>query len=61
MAEVDVTKSWNPMNKVPLHEWLLDSQTPQDKLRLGCMGNIVVPLQARQAGRVLSSVQPLLC
>jgi hypothetical protein len=46
---IDMALPWNPHSEVPLHKWLSDSQTAEDKDRLVTMGNIVVPLQAKKA------------
>ncbi|CAK9016066.1 unnamed protein product, partial [Durusdinium trenchii] len=37
---------WNPDSNVPLSEWLLDSRSDEEQLRMNCLGNIVVPRQA---------------
>ncbi len=42
-------KPWNEGSQVPIHKWLSESQSEQDKLRLQAMGNIVVPAQAMKA------------
>ena len=54
--EVDVEKAWNEGSCVPIHKWLQGSQSEQDSSRLGCMGNIVVPMQALKASCVLSEI-----
>lgn len=58
--DVDVTKPWNALNEVPISEWLTPAQTPHDRLRLKCMGNIVVPAQAYHASRMLARMEPLM-
>lgn len=55
--EVDVEKAWNEGSCVPIHKWLQGSQSEQDSSRLGCMGNIVVPMQALKASCVLSEMR----
>ena len=57
---VDVTKPWNALNEVPLSSWLTHAQTPNERMRLKCMGNIVVPIQAYQASRMLARMEPLM-
>ena len=57
---VEMTEPWNPLNQVPIHEWLTHSQSEEDKCRLRAMGNIVVPYQGRLAGKVLARMEPFL-
>ena len=57
---VDMTQPWNKFNQVPIHEWLLPSHSEEDKCRLKCMGNIVVPSQARMASKILARMEPLI-
>lgn len=54
-----MTQRWNEVNQVPLSDWLLPSQTANDKERLQAMGNIVVPIQAQEASRILSCMHQL--
>lgn len=44
---------WNPMSSVPLERWLSEVRCPMDGDRLKCLGNIVIPAQARLAMRQL--------
>ena len=60
LENVDVTKPWNDHNQVPISTWLAHVQSQDDKSRLKCMGNIVVPLQAYQASRMLARMEPLM-
>ena len=55
-----MTEPWNPLNQVPMHEWLTHSHSEEDKCRLRAMGNIVVPYQGCLAGRVLARMEPFL-
>ena len=57
---VEMTEPWNPLNQVPIHEWLTHSHSEEDKCRLRAMGNIVVPYQGCLAGRVLARMEPFL-
>lgn len=52
--EVDVNGPWNAAAEMPLHKWLQTTQSEEDRQRLLCMGNIVVPLQAAQGFTTLS-------
>lgn len=56
---MDVAGQWNAQNQVPISKWLNPAQTPQDVSRLKCMGNIVVPIQAYQASKLLARMGPL--
>lgn len=58
-ADIDLSKPWNPGNAVPVEDWLTDCFTPEDADRLKCMGNIVVPVQARKALSVLTKIHSL--
>ena len=55
--EIDVTAPWNEGAKPPLQDWLARSQSEQDRNRLSCLGNIVVPLQARRAVSIISQIR----
>ena len=48
-AEQEAQDAWNPSEKPPVSEWLSVSQVSGDRQRLGCLGNIVFPRQARLA------------
>lgn len=36
-------QSWNPDAEPPMHTWLKRSQSDEDRARLGCVGNAVMP------------------
>lgn len=55
-VEIDMSQPWNSDADVPRHMWLEHFQTQEDKKRLECMGNIVVPLQGRKALSFLAEV-----
>ena len=57
--DVDVNGQWNAHNQVPIENWLNHTQSQQDTSRLKCMGNIVVPIQAYQASKLLARMGPL--
>lgn len=61
LKDVDVTKPWNSSNHLPISEWLVQEQTEEAKCRLKCMGNIVVPIQAHQASKMLAKMTDLIC
>ena len=48
---------WNPTSHVPMELWLKDELTPEERLRLKSMGNIVVPKQAALGACVLAKMQ----
>ena len=50
---------WNPLNEVPLHQFLVPSVDEETKKRLAVLGNLVVPPQASLAAAVLSHVVQL--
>lgn len=56
-TEIDLTAPWNEGSRPPIEDWLAHSQSPEDRERLTCMGNIVVPLQAKHALSLLSEIQ----
>lgn len=56
-TEIDLTAPWNAGSRPPIEDWLAHSQSPEDRQRLTCMGNIVVPLQAKHALSLLSEIQ----
>ena len=51
--------AWNPMNKVPLADWLAQDQSDSDKSRLHTLGNCVVPMMAQLALLKLSEMLTL--
>lgn len=55
----DSDAEWNCWNKVPISEWLCDSQGPEDRLRLHALGNCVVPLMGKEAALRLAQVASL--
>ena len=50
---------WNTNSRIPMARWLSHSQTEQDKERLQCLGNIVVPAQASLGASLLSRIMDL--
>lgn len=44
---------WLPGQKLPLHKWLVDSQSEQDKSRLQAIGNVVIPRCGRLGAHLL--------
>ena len=48
---------WNEGSRIPVEDWLAPHQSEQDRLRLACMGNIVVPVQAKMAVSLIAKVR----
>ena len=60
LKDVDLTRPWNEANTIPVSEWLECEPSEGAADRLRAMGNIVVPLQAQKASRILSEVRTVL-
>lgn len=41
------TGAWNDLNKVPMHQWLLEEPAKDQSERMTVLGNVVVPACAR--------------
>lgn len=48
--------SWNLPNQIPLEHWLAESQDSDDRERLHCLGNLVIPQQAALAVATWSNI-----
>lgn len=48
-------RPWNPKGSLPVHQWLVQSQSNMDVLRLKACGNIVIPQCAALALSVLAA------
>ena len=46
-VEIDIDAPWNEGARLEVEDWLTSFQSNEDRQRLFCMGNIVVPLQAK--------------
>ena len=46
--------TWNALNAVPISQWLVPSQSREDKERIHCLGNITVPACAALGGNILA-------
>ena len=55
--DIDMDAPWNDGSRVPLEDWLAPTQSPEDNERLKCMGNIVVPVQAKKAMSIISGIR----
>eukprot|EP00435_Cladocopium_sp_Y103_P023203 s1526_g5.t1 len=56
-VEVDIDAPWNEGARLEVDDWLTSSQSNEDPQRLFCMGNIVVPLQAKIGLSVIADIQ----
>lgn len=54
-----VSAEWNPINRVPVKDWLEHNMDAESKLRMQTMGNMVVPMQASLGIAALSAVLKL--
>ena len=51
--EQQVHRAWNVRSKPQLHKWLVVSQSEEDRDRLRCLGNIVMPKVAQLGAHLL--------
>ena len=58
-VEIDIDAPWNEGARLEVEDWLTSFQSNEDRQRLFCMGNIVVPLQASQDRRSLEGSRPM--
>ena len=56
-VEIDIDAPWNEGARLEVEDWLTSSQSNEDRQRLFCMGNIVVPLRAKIGLGVIADIQ----
>ena len=56
-VEIDIDAPWNEGARLEVEDWLTSFQSNEDRQRLFCMGNIVVPLQAKVGLGVIADIQ----
>ncbi|CAK9059267.1 unnamed protein product [Durusdinium trenchii] len=56
-TEIDLALPWNEGTRPAVEDWLAAEQSKTDRQRLVCLGNIVVPLQAKMAIGIISGIQ----
>ena len=56
-VEIDIDAPWTEGARLEVEDWLTSFQSNEDRQRLFCMGNIVVPLQAKAGLGVIADIQ----